>query len=75
MIFFSKTSSNRKEPELEPELELQFVISDPAPGGNLISAPRLSVPTPQNCWPVRLCGVTRVNLGLPSQAKDFGSSL
>ncbi len=30
---------NRKEPE--PELEPQFVISASAPGGNLISAPRL----------------------------------
>jgi hypothetical protein len=26
---------------MEPELEPQFVISAPAPGGNLISAPRL----------------------------------
>jgi hypothetical protein len=38
MIFFYKIFSviNRKEPEP------QFVILAPAPGGNLISAPRLS---------------------------------
>ncbi len=42
-IFFFKSVVNRKEPELEPEPqpEPQFVISGPAPGGNLISAPRL----------------------------------
>ncbi len=39
MIFSTKSMVKRKE----PELELQFVISTlaPAPGGNLISAPRL----------------------------------
>jgi hypothetical protein len=29
---------------MEPELEPQFVISAPAPGGNLISAPWLRLP-------------------------------
>ncbi len=48
---------NRKElePEPEPEPELkpepQSVISAPAPGGNLISAPRLSAPAPQHFFP------------------------
>ncbi len=44
MIFLNKISSSLSEPELEP----QFVIS--APGGNLISAPRLSAPAPQHCF-------------------------
>jgi hypothetical protein len=44
MIFFSfKSVVNRKEPELGLEPEPQFVISTPAPGGNLISAPRLGL--------------------------------
>jgi hypothetical protein len=42
------------EAELEHELELkpepQFEISAPAPGGNLISAPRLLAPPPQHCY-------------------------
>ncbi len=38
---------NRNEPEPELELEPQFVISVPAPGGSLISAPQLSAPAPQ----------------------------
>jgi hypothetical protein len=44
--FFFKVSSvcgKRKEPELEPEPDPQFVISAPAWGGNLISAPRLRI--------------------------------
>jgi hypothetical protein len=47
MIFFCKilqVCEKRKEPEPEP----QFVISALAPRGNLISAPRLSAPAPQN---------------------------
>ncbi len=43
---------NRKkpEPELDPEPKPQFLISDPAPEGYLISAPRLSAqgPGPQH---------------------------
>jgi hypothetical protein len=46
MIFLNKISSSLSEPELEP----QFVISAPAPGGNLISAPRLSAQAPQHCF-------------------------
>ena len=42
---------NRKESE--PKSEPQFVILAPAPalapGGNLISGPRLSAPAPQHC--------------------------
>jgi hypothetical protein len=35
LLNFFKTVVNRKEPELDPE----FVISAPAPGGDFISAP------------------------------------
>jgi hypothetical protein len=41
-VCFNKISSNRKEPKP------RFIISAPAPGGNLISAPRLSAPAPQH---------------------------
>jgi hypothetical protein len=47
-VFFYKISSslaNRKEAEPEQ----QFVISAPAPGSNLISAPRFSAPAPEHC--------------------------
>ncbi len=43
-INFFKSLVNRKEPEP------QLVISAPAPGGNMISAPRLSVLVPQHCF-------------------------
>jgi hypothetical protein len=39
----SSVCGKRKEPELEPEPDPQFVISAPAWGGNLISAPRLRI--------------------------------
>ncbi len=52
---FFKSLINRQDPEPEPELEPelepepQFVIPAPAPGGTLISAPRLLAPAPQHC--------------------------
>jgi hypothetical protein len=43
-LFKSMVNIKEPEPELELEPEPQFVISAAAPGGNLISAPRLSAP-------------------------------
>jgi hypothetical protein len=44
----ARTGTRAGAEKLEPELELdpQFVISAPAPGANLISAPRLSAQPP-----------------------------
>jgi hypothetical protein len=42
LLFYKKSVDNRKEPEP------QFVVSAPAPGDYLISAPWLSAPSPQH---------------------------
>ncbi len=44
--FFCKSLINRKEPE--PQFEISAAAATPDPGGNLISAPRLSAPRPQH---------------------------